>query len=151
MAAVFDSAIDKACVAALEAAEADAKVAWLAAAVLLEDFVTSACSLLTCASRSAIRASKGLRSVHPAVIIRKAKMKPFPIAKPIPLCQRPTEPQWNVAHVGLATQWTFCLLHRKRRDIATHNKATQLGRLTVRRAMISSITAITAPKAMKGK
>ena len=82
MAAVFDSAIDKAFVAALEAAEADAEVAWLAAAALLDEFARSACSLLTCASRSAIRASMGLRSVHPAVIIRKAKMKTFPIVKP---------------------------------------------------------------------
>ena len=38
MAAVFDSAIDKALVASLEAAEADAEVALLAAAALLEDF-----------------------------------------------------------------------------------------------------------------
>jgi hypothetical protein len=87
MAAVFASAIDKACVAALEAAEADAELAWLAAAVLLKDFARSACSLLTCVSRSATRASMGLRSVHPAVIIRKAKMKPFPMVEPIRLCQ----------------------------------------------------------------
>lgn len=87
MAAVFDSAIDKACVAALEAAEAVAELAWLAAAELLKDFARSACSLLTCASRSATRASMGFRSVHPAVIIRKAKMKPFPIVEPIRLCQ----------------------------------------------------------------
>ena len=103
MAAVFESAIDKAFVAALEAAEADAEVALLAAAALLEDFARSACSLLTCASRSAIRASMGLRSVHPAVIIRNAKTKTFPIVKPIPLCQKPTEPKWIVAYVGFAT------------------------------------------------
>jgi hypothetical protein len=71
MAALFDSPIDKAFVAALEAADADAAVALLAAA-LLDSFARSACSLLTCASRSVIRASMGLRSVQPAVITRKA-------------------------------------------------------------------------------
>jgi hypothetical protein len=111
MAAVFDSAIDKAFVAALEAAEADTEVALLAAAALLEDFARSACSLLTCDSRSAIRASMGLRSVHPAVITRRAKMNTFPIVEPIPVYQKPTEPKWNVAHARFATQWTFCLLH----------------------------------------
>jgi hypothetical protein len=118
MPAVFDSAIDKAFVAAVEAAEADAEAALLAAAALLEDFARSACSLLTCASSSEIRASMGLRSVHPAVITRKAKTKAFPIVKPIPLCQKSTEPMGNVAHAPFATQWTFCLLQGKRRDIA---------------------------------
>ena len=74
MAAVFDSAIDKAWFAALEAADADA-AALLAAAAVLEDFATAACSLFTCSSRSEIRASMGFRSVQPAVITRKAKIK----------------------------------------------------------------------------
>src|SRR5271168_3516218 len=77
MAAVFDSATDNALVAALEAADADAAVTLLAAVALLDDFARSACSFLTCPSRSAIRASMGLRSVHPAVITKKAKMEAF--------------------------------------------------------------------------
>jgi len=73
MAALFDSAIDNAFFAALEAAAADAAVALLAAAAALED----ASRLLTWVSRSAIRASRGFRSVQPAVITRKAKIKAF--------------------------------------------------------------------------
>src|SRR5580698_327473 len=79
MAAVFDSPIDKALFAAPEAAAADAAVALLAAAAVLEDFARSACSLVTCSCKSAIRASMGLRSVQPATITRKAKMKTFAI------------------------------------------------------------------------
>src|SRR5258708_8121323 len=79
MAAVFDSAIDKAFSVALEAADADAAVALLAAVASLDDFARSARSLLTCPSRSAIRASMGLRSVQPAVITSKAKMEAFGI------------------------------------------------------------------------
>jgi hypothetical protein len=67
MAAVFDSAIDKAFFATLEADAADSAVALFAAVALLDDFETSVCSLLTCASRAAIRASLGLRSVQQAV------------------------------------------------------------------------------------
>src|ERR1700722_3577148 len=76
MAAVFYSAIDKACFASPEAVDADAAVALLAAAVLLVDFAMSACNLLTCCCSSSIRASIGLRSVQSAVSIR-AKIEAF--------------------------------------------------------------------------
>src|SRR5450631_253540 len=74
MAAVFDSAIDKAFFAALEASDADAAVALFAAAALFDDFAMSACSLLTWLCRSSIRASMGLRSVQPAVTANNAKI-----------------------------------------------------------------------------
>src|ERR1700730_8399511 len=77
MAAVFASAIDKACFASLEAADADAAVALFAAAALLADFAMSACSLLTWLCRSSIRASRGLRSVQPAVSTAKVKIADF--------------------------------------------------------------------------
>jgi hypothetical protein len=77
MAAVLASPIDKACFASPEAAYADAAVALVAAVAMLDDFAMSACSLLTWASSSSIRASKGLRSVQPAVIIAKAKKAGF--------------------------------------------------------------------------
>ena len=77
MAAVLASPIDKACFASPEAADADAAVALLAAAALLDDFAMSACSLLTWLCSSSIRASKGLRSVQPAVTIAKTKVAAF--------------------------------------------------------------------------
>ena len=76
MAAVFDSAIDKACFASPEAAAADAAVALLAAAAVPVYFARSACSLSICCCRPSIRASMGLRSVQPAVRTR-IKMAAF--------------------------------------------------------------------------
>lgn len=94
MAAAFDSAIDKALFAVLTADDADAAVLLLAVVALLDDFATSDCSLLTCSSRLAIRASIGLRSVHPAVSISKAKMDAFAIvvAPFLRAKSRPTHP-----------------------------------------------------------
>src|SRR5271154_3348466 len=79
MAAVFDSAIDRAFFATPEVEAKDTAVALSAAAASLDDFARSACSLVTCPSRSAIRASMGLRSVQPAVITSKATMQAFAI------------------------------------------------------------------------
>jgi hypothetical protein len=79
MAAVFDSDIDKALFAVLTADDADAAAALLAVVAVLDDFAISDCSLLTCSSRVAIRASMGLRSVQPAVSTSKAKMDAFAI------------------------------------------------------------------------
>jgi hypothetical protein len=90
MAAVFDSAVDKAFLAVSEAADADAAAALLAAVALLDDFARSACSLLTCRSKSAIRASMGLRSVQPAVINSNAIMEAFAMVIPYSLGQEST-------------------------------------------------------------
>src|SRR5579864_5217841 len=113
MAAVFDWAIDKACFASPEAAEADAAVALLAAAALLDDLAMSICSLLTCCCRSSICVSKGLRSVQPAAITRTAKINPLVIISCITPSRHPTM-QGEISHNRRrVTPWTNPVLSRR--------------------------------------
>jgi hypothetical protein len=114
MAAAFASAIDKACFAALEAAAADVVVALLAAVALLDDFATSACSLLTCSCRSAICASMDLRSVQPAVTIAKVKIRALGSVSLHSPCQKLIDPNASIAHSRIAIQRAFSVLKEKK-------------------------------------
>ncbi len=103
MAAVFDSAIDKALCAVLAADETDAAVALLTEVAVLDDFAMSVCSLVTCSSRLAIRASMGLRSVQPAVSTSKAKMNAFAtVVAPFLRVKSLPNPSQNLAHTCIA-------------------------------------------------
>jgi hypothetical protein len=103
MAAVFFSAIDRALFAVLVADDADAAVALLAVVAVLDNFAMSVCSLLTCSSRLAIRASMGLRSVQPAVITSKAKMNAFAtVVAPSLRIKSLPNPSQNLAHPRIA-------------------------------------------------
>src|ERR1700730_4495924 len=113
MAAVFASAIDKPCFASLEAADADAAVALFAAAALLADFAMSACSLLTWLCRSSIRASRGLRSVQPAVTTAKVKSADFAFSFTPFSLSKAHRPKCKYGHSRIAIQRTFCPLNRK--------------------------------------
>jgi hypothetical protein len=129
MAAVFDSAIDRAFLAASEAPDAEAEVALLAAVALLDDFARSACSLLTCFSRSAIRASMGLRSEQPAVIINKAKMEAFAIVIPHSMSKadrtmmecRARQFRNTVDFLPIASEQRRCLLENDSTKTAVEN------------------------------
>src|SRR5258708_35267167 len=114
MAAVLASPIDNACFASPDAADADAAVALLAAAALLDDFAMSACSLLTWLCSSSIRASKGLRSVQPAVTIAKAKVAAFGFSVTSLSVSNAHRP--NSEDVALANRYTTLILPIDRRQ-----------------------------------
>jgi hypothetical protein len=110
MAAVFDSAIDKALFAVLEAADADA------AGAVLDAFAASACSLLTWACKSASCASKGLRSVQPAETIARAKITAFGFSVTSLCLSKVHRPVANCHRTPFATTYSseaVSICHRK--------------------------------------